>query len=293
MTLAFQTLVNGLALGANFALIALGFAVVYSVLRMFNFAHGDIYMFGVYAMLSLLLSHIPIVFAVLAGMAVAGALAMCVERFGYRPLRNSHPMMGIIMAVAAALVIRQIVILIWGASQQTYPQIIPGHFTIQGVTVTNIQVLVLAVAIAAAVGMTFFLRRTRWGRAILLVRQDLEVARLMGIPVNRVVSLIYAVAGILGAVGGYLFVATYGVIGPLFGFQQTVEAFVAAVLGGIGGLGGAIVGGLALGLVEQFSAAYISTSYQLAIAFGVLVLFLLVRPYGILGTKVWVQGQRV
>lgn len=291
MTLAFQTLVNGLALGADFALIALGFAVVYSVLRMFNFAHGDIYMFGVFAMLSLLLSHIPIVLAIFAGMAVAAALAMCVERFGYRPLRNSHPMMGIIMAVAAALVIRQIVVLIWGASQQPYPQVLPGQFTIGGVTISNIQILVLAVAVFAAVGMSLFLRYTRWGRAILLVRQDLEVARLMGIPVNRVVSLIYAVAGILGAVGGYLFVATYGVIGPLFGFQQTVEAFVAAVLGGIGGLGGALVGGIALGMVEQFSAAYISTSYELAIAFGILFVFLVVRPYGILGTQI--KGERV
>ena len=291
MTLAFQTVVNGLALGANFALIALGFAVVYSVLRMFNFAHGDIYMFGVFAMLSLLLAHIPILLAILAGMAVAAALAMCVERFGYRPLRNSHPMMGIIMAVAGALVIRQIVILIWGASQQPYPQILPGHFTVGGVTVSNIQILVLVVAVVISVGMTAFLRYTRWGRAILLVRQDLEVARLMGIPVNRVVSLIYAVAGVLGAVGGYLFVATYGVIGPLFGFQQTVEAFVAAVLGGIGGMGGALVGGLALGLVEQFSATYISSSYELAIAFGILFVFLVVRPYGILGTQV--KGQRV
>lgn len=291
MTFAFQTLVNGLALGANFAVIALGFAVVYSVLRLFNFAHGDIYMFGVYAMLSMLLAHVPIVIAVVVGMAVAGVLAMFVERFGYRPLRGSHPMMAVIMAVAVALVLRQIVVLIWGASDRAYPQVLPGGFTVAGVSISDMQIVVLAVAVAVAVGMTVFLRYTRWGRAILLVRQDNEVAMLMGIPVNRVVSLIYAVAGVLGAVGGYLFVATYGVIGPTFGFQQTVEAFIAAVLGGVGGLGGALVGGLALGIVEQFSAAYINTSYQLAVAFGVLIAFLLVRPNGILGTPL--KGQRV
>ena len=151
--------------------------------------------------------------------------------------------------------------------------------------------MTLAVAICVAIGINLFLSRTRWGRSILLVRQDVEIARLMGIPVNRVISIVYAIAGALGALGGFLFVTSYGAIDPTFGFQQTIFAFIASVLGGLGGLSGALIGGLALGLCEQFVAAYIGGGYQTAISFGLLVVFLLFRPNGIIGLPV--QGQRV
>lgn len=291
MQFAIQTIINGLSLGSIYAIIALGFAIVYSVLRSFNFAQGDTYMVGVFAMLSLLGSGIPVILALIIAMAISAALAMVIERCGYRPLRNSHPMMGIIAAVAIALVLRQLVVLGWSVRTQPFPQLFQRPFTVSGVTITATQILTLAVAIGVAVAVSVFLRATRWGKAILLVRQDMEVARLMGIPVNRVISVVYGVAGLVGLIGGYLFATSYGVVAPTFGFDQTVQAFIAAVLGGIGGLGGALVGGLALGLLEQFVAAYISSAYQTAIAFGVLVVFLLVRPYGILGGQL--QGQRV
>jgi branched-chain amino acid transport system permease protein len=288
---AFQTIVNGLALGGIYAIIALGFAVVYSVLRMMNFAHGDTYMVGVFVMLSLILAGVPVVAALAMAMVLAGLLAMAVERFGYRPMRDSHPMMGIIAAVAVALVLQQIVVLVWGVGTRPFRQAFPHNLSMGGVLISETQIVTLAVTLVIAVGTTILLKRTRWGRAILLVRQDMEVARLMGIPVNRVISIVYFFAGALGAVGGYLFVSTYGVIDPTFGFQQTIEAFIAAVLGGIGGLGGAVLGGLALGLCEQAAASYISSSYQTAVAFGILVVFLLIRPHGLLGSPV-LKGQR-
>jgi branched-chain amino acid transport system permease protein len=291
MRFAVQTIVNGFALGAVFAIIALGFAVVYSVLRMMNFAHGDTYMVGVFSMLSLAAVGVPLPLALLLGVALAAVLAMSVERFGYRRMRAQHPIMPIIAAVAFALVFRNVVILIWGTTTRPFPESFPHVLTIAGVVVTVTQLVTLAAAVAVAIGLGWFLRSTRWGRSILLVRQDAEIARLMGIPVNRVISVVYGLAGALGAVGGFLFVTSYGVIDPTFGFQQTIYAFIAAVLGGIGGLSGALIGGLVLGLCEQLVAAYVGGGYQVAISFGLLIVFLMFRPYGIIGRPV--QGQRV
>jgi branched-chain amino acid transport system permease protein len=288
---AIQTVVNGLALGSIFAIIALGFAVVYSVLRMMNFAHGDTYMVGVFTMLSLALAHVPLLLALVAGMAVAALLAVGVERFGYRRMRQQHPIMPIIAAVAFALVFRNIVVLIWGNTTRSFPQAFPHPIRLDGIVVTETQIVTLAVAICVAVGVNLYLKKARWGRSILLVRQDVEVARLMGIPVNRVISIVYGLAGSLGALGGFLFVTSYGAIDPTFGFQQTIFAFIAAVLGGLGGLSGALIGGLALGLCEQVVAAYIGGGYQIAISFGLLIVFLLFRPNGIVGLPL--QGQRV
>lgn len=291
MRFGIQTFVNGVSLGSIYAIIALGFAIVYSVLRSFNFAHGDTYMVGVFVMLTIALSGVPIIVALLAAIAVATSIAVAVERFAYRPFRGSNPLMGVIAAVAVALVLRQVVVLIWGVQTRSFPELFQHPFRINGVIITAVQILTLAVAVAVALGVTVFLRWTRWGKAILLVRQDMEVASLMGIPVNRVIAVVYAVAGAVGAIGGYLFATSYGVIDSTFGFTQTIQAFIAAILGGIGGLGGALVGGLTLGLLDQFTAAYVSTAYENAIVFGVLVLFLLFRPYGIIGTQV--KGQRV
>jgi branched-chain amino acid transport system permease protein len=288
---AIQTVVNGLALGSIFAIIALGFAVVYSVLRMMNFAHGDTYMVGVFTMLSLSLAGVPLWLALLIGMALAAVLALGVERFAYRRMRQEHPIMPIIAAVAIALVFRNVVVLIWGTTTRSFPEPFSHPVTIGGIVITETQIVTLAVAICVAIGINLFLNRARWGRSILLVRQDVEIARLMGIPVNRVISIVYAIAGALGALGGFLFVTSYGAIDPTFGFQQTIFAFIASVLGGLGGLSGALIGGLALGLCEQFVAAYIGGGYQTAISFGLLIVFLLFRPNGIIGLPV--QGQRV
>lgn len=276
-----QQLVNGVANGATYALIALGFALVYSVLRMVNFAHGDVYIFGVFVTLWCLNGDVPAPIAVLAGLAAGAALAVVVERVAYRPLRNAHPMMPLVTAVAAALLIRQITVLLFGLQTYAFPQVLSTPVSFLGIEVSGTKLLSLGVAVVVALALTLFLQRTRWGRAILLMRQDLEAARLMGIPVDRMVSVIYALGGLLGVIGGLLASSTSGALNANMGLQGTINAFIAAILGGLGGLFSAVVGGLALGVIYAMSAAYLSASYSTAISFGVLVLVLLVRPAGL------------
>ena len=282
MHLFFQQLINGIALGSTYAVIALGFAIVYSVLRMINFAHGDVYIFGVFTSLACLKADVPAVVAVLAGLATGAALAMLVERVAYRPLRDANPLMPLLTAVASALVIRQVTVLLFGLQTEPFPQILTSSVTVLGLEVSWIKLLSLVVAVGVAGGVAVFLRKTRWGRAIVLMRQDLEAARLMGIRVDRLVSVIYALAGILGVVGGLLASSTSGALSAQMGLQGTINAFTASILGGLGGLSGAVVGGLTLGVIHAMTAAYVSTSYEAAISFGVLILVLLVRPAGLI-----------
>lgn len=281
MDIFLQQLINGVALGAVYALIALGFALVFSVLRMMNFAHGDTYMVGVFVVLGCLQAGLPAPLALLAGAATAAALAALVERIAYRPLRSSHPMMPIMTAIAAGIVLRQVVVFVWGVQTLAFPQLLPVPFNLGQLQISGTQAITLVVAIACAVGFRLFLDRTKWGRAIILMRQDLEVARLMGIPVDAVVTLVYALAGLLGVIGGTLFATNYGVVDSQMGINGTVNGFIASVLGGLGGLEAALVGGLLLGVVQQLTAAYISSSWQTAVSFAILIVVLLVRPNGL------------
>jgi len=276
-----QQLINGVALGAIYALIALGFALIFSVLRMMNFAHGDTYMVGVFVIFGSLQGGVPPPLAVLLGAATAALLAALVERIAYRPLRSSHPMMPIMTALAAAIVLRQVVVLVWGVQTLPFPQLLPVPFNIGVLQISGTQAITLAVAIGCALVFRLFLNRTKWGRAIVLMRQDLEVARLMGIPVDAVVTLVYALAGLLGVIGGTLYATNYGVIDTQMGINGTVNGFIAAVLGGLGGLEAAVVGGLLLGIIQQLTAAFISSSWQTAVSFAILILVLLVRPNGL------------
>ena len=282
MDLLLQQLINGVALGAVYALIALGFALVFSVLRMMNFAHGDTYLVGVYVVLGSLQSGLPAPIALLLGAATAALLAALVERIAYRPLRSSHPMMPIMAAIAAGIILRQVVVFVWGVQTQSFPQLLPVPYNLGNLQISGTQVITLVVAIVCAVGFRQFLNRTRWGRAIILMRQDLEVARLMGIPVDEVVTLVYALAGLLGVIGGLLFATNYGVVDSQMGINGTVNGFIASVLGGLGGLEAALVGGLLLGIVQQLTSAYISSSWQTAVSFAILILVLLVRPNGLI-----------
>ncbi len=285
MDIFLQQLINGLALGSIYGLIALGFALVFSVLRMMNFAHGDTFMVGVFVCVGALGAQMPAPVALLAGAAAAALLAAVVERVAYRPLRSSHPMMPIMTALASAIVLRQVVQFVWGVEPVPFPQLLPIPFDIGPLQISGTQVITLVAAIGIAVTFREFLSRSRWGKAIVLMRQDLEVARLMGIPADRVVSLIYALAGLLGFVGGALYATNYGIITAQMGINSTVNGFIASVLGGLGGLEAAVIGGLVLGVVQQLTAAYISSSWQTAISFGILILVLLVRPNGLVPGK--------
>jgi branched-chain amino acid transport system permease protein len=277
-----QQLVNGVNIGAIYALIALGFATVFSVLRMIHFAHGDTYMFAVFITLAVLEADVPVPVALPAGLAAGVALALLVERVAYRPLRQAHPMMPILTAIVTALVLRELVRLIFGPRTLSFPRVFPEPFEVAGIVISGTQILTLLTVGVTLAGFTLFIRRTKWGRALLLMRQDLEAASLMGIPVHAAVPVVYGVAGLLGVVGGLLLATSFGAIDPQMGLEGTVVAFVAAIVGGLGGLGGAVVGGLTLGLVETMSAAYLSSAYEPLITFGVLILVLLVRPEGLM-----------
>ena len=280
-----QQLVNGLAAGAIYALIAVGYNLVYGLLEFMNFAHGHVYMFGTFTVLSLMLAGVPFPLAVLGGMAAGAVLGLAVERFAYRPLRTAHRIVPTVSAVGAALVLENTALVIWGPETRRFDTPLPDRtYTVLGVRVTAMHLVVLAVAALLAVGMFLLVQRTTWGRSVRAIRDDVETARLMGIPVDRIVSSVYAFASVLGVVAGVLFAAYYNSAYVGMGFVGTLNAFTAAVIGGIGSISGAFVGGLLLGLLQTFATGYISDGYTNAITFGILILLLVLRPQGLFGT---------
>lgn len=288
-----EQIANGLALGMIYALIAIGFTVVFGILRMMNFAHGDTYMVGVYVCTSLIaLGFSPLVSAILALLA-GGFLATAVEITCYRPLRRTNAAMPIVTAVAAGWVIRNAVQYIWGAKPLPFAGLIPDMFVYIGaIKLSLMHGIVLVVSIIAVVLFQIFLRKTKTGLAILATSNDLEVAAVMGISINKVISTTYFIGGMLGVIGGLLYVNIYGLVSPVMGFAGTITAFTAAVLGGMGNMAGALIGGLLLGLVQSLSAAFISTGYRDAVTFGLLILVLLIRPVGLLGSPM-LETERV
>ncbi|MHB1419846.1 MAG: branched-chain amino acid ABC transporter permease [Bacillota bacterium] len=281
-----QQLINGITLGGIYVLITTGFSVVYSVLRMMNFAHGDVYMFGVYVATTLLLTvNLNPLLAIMVGVLTGGILAALVQIIGYRPLRGAHPMMVIVTAVAIGWIIRNAVQLIWGVRNQPFPSLLGGgavfHFGQINVPISQLEALAFAMVIIVC--FNIFLRRHKVGHAITMVAQDIEVSSLMGIAINRIVTVVYFIAGAMGVAGGLLFASTYSVIYTTMGFNGTIIAFTAAIIGGMGSLSGALAGGMVLGLAQSLSAAYLSPGYRDAITFTLLIAILLVRPQGILG----------
>jgi len=280
-----KQLINGLALGSIYALVAVGYNMVYGILQLINFAHGDIYMFG--SFISLSLSRIKIPFAIggpLAALA-GGLTALVVERVAYRPVRGANRIVPMISAVGAALVIRNVALLVWGPETFSHPKVIPANpISIGPFTFNTLQLVILVLATALMGLFMLLVRSTKLGKATRAVSQDIPTARLMGIEANRIIQLVYFAGGFLGVAGGILFSMYYAIwIG--MGFLGTMKAWTAVVLGGIGSLKGAFVGGMLLGLAEAFISGYISSAYRDAISFGILMLVLLVRPTGLFGQQ--------
>ena len=293
-----QQLFNGLSLGAIYAMVAIGYTMVYGIIGMINFAHGEIYMIGAYIGLVTLSaigtqSGLPIYLVVgamlLVSVALTAAYGYVVEQVAYKPLRSSPRLVALISAIGMSIFLQNWVALGQGARDMAVPALIPGTFTFGGgdggfeIFVPYTRVLIIVVAVVLMVALTLFIRHSRMGRASRACAQDMQMANLLGIDTNKVVSFTFVLGAMLAAVGGVLIALAIGKLNPYIGFVAGIKAFTAAVLGGIGSIPGAMLGGVLLGVAETMAAAYISSEYKDIVAFGLLVLILLFRPTGLLG----------
>ncbi len=300
MSFLAQNLVNGLSLGSIYALVALGYTLVYGILRLINFAHGDLFMLAAYAGLGACIgaglgdlgtaaapqsSWGGFALALAASMAAAAAAGWLVERLAYRPLRGQPRLNLLITAVGVSLLLENGAQALWGANPRRMPTLIYDVPCLQvaGVTISTLDVTVLATALALLAALEFWVHHTRQGRAMRAVSVSHETAALLGVPVDRVISLTFAVGSALAAAAAVLYTARYPKVEPFMGVMPGIKAFVAAVLGGIGNLRGAVAGALLLGLAETLVAAYGASSWRDALAFGLLIAVLLLRPQGLMG----------
>lgn len=284
-----QQLMNGLTLGSTYALIALGYTMVYGIVQLINFAHGEIYMFGAFAGLYLVLNYdVNIFVAMLGAMAFCMLLGVLVEKVAYRPLRKSSRLSALISAIGVSIFLSTLMVLLRGPNTVAYPsEVFPSvSYNIGSVQFSSQQILILAVTALLMVGLHFLVQKTRIGKAMRACSQDTDASQLMGINVDRVISFTFALGSALAAAGGVMVGIYYNSIDPYMGTMAGLKAFAAAVLGGIGSIPGAMVGGLALGIMENFGIAYLSSSYKDAIAFGILILVLILRPQGLLGKRI-------
>ena len=279
------TLISGLSLGSIYALIALGYTMVYGIAKMLNFAHGDVIMVGAFTVIvSVMMLGFPIWVGLLLSVIICTVLGMTIERVAYKPLRKAEPLTVLITAIGVSYLLQNVALLIFGSTQKSFPKVFhvsSVHFG--DVSMSGESVVTLAVTIVIMICLSLFINKTRAGKAMRAVSQDKEAAELMGISVNRTISLTFAIGSALAAVAGVFYGATYGFIGPFTGSMPGIKAFVAAVFGGIGSIPGAMVGGILLGVLESMSKAYISTELSDAIVFASLIVVLLVRPTGLFG----------
>jgi len=288
MVLFVQTLISGLSLGSIYALIALGYTMVYGIAKMLNFAHGDVIMVGAYAVIVAVFSlGLPPVLAILLSIAVCVALGITIERLAYKPLRQAPSLSVLITAIGVSYFLQNISLLIFGSEQKAFPQL----FTVEGINlgqiyIDGITVITLIVTAVIMVGLTLFINKTRMGKAMRAVSEDKEAAGLMGISTNHTITITFAIGSALAAVASIFYGMTYVYIKPTTGAMPGIKAFTAAVFGGIGSIPGAMLGGILLGIIEQFSKAYISTLWADAIVFAVLVIVLVVKPTGLLGKQI-------
>lgn len=286
----FSYLINGIGLGSVYAIIALGYSMVYGIAKMLNFAHGDIIMVGAYiAFCASQYGGFPAPVALLAAVAVCTILGITIERLAYKPLRQASSLAVLITAIGMSYLLQNVAQLIWGANPKNFPSAISfpsvtlfgGQMLITGETIVTVFANVLIMG-----SLTLFINKTKMGRAMRAVSEDRGAAELMGINVNSTISLTFAIGSALAAIAGVLLCSTYPVLMPTTGSMPGIKAFTAAVFGGIGSIPGALLGGLLLGVIEILGKAYVSTELGDALVFAVLIIVLLVRPTGLLGKRV-------
>ena len=300
-----QQVLNGLVLGSVYSLVALGYTMVYGVLGLINFAHGEVVMAGALTALSagrlleILLPGLPgpvvLLLATLAAIPVCMALGFVIERVAYRPLRYAPRLAPLITAIGVSILLQHIAMLIWGRNYHSFPQYLPSEpFNVLGASLTVVQVVIVVVSVAMMAGLMLLVHRTRLGRAMRATAENQSIAGLMGVDINAIISITFVIGSALGAVAGVMVAANYGVAHYYMGFVLGLKAFTAAVLGGIGNLGGAVLGGLLLGMIESLGAGYVGdltggvlgSNYQDVFAFFVLIVVLVLRTSGLMGERV-------
>lgn len=280
-----QQLVNGVQIGSVYALVAIGYTMVYGIAKMINFAHGDIIMVGSYvALLFFQSSGLPVWGVIAATAAVSAVLGVTIERLAYKPLRGGSRMSALITTIGVSLMLQNGFLLIFGSSPKPFPNHFTGEgFTLGGVTVSRLTAITLVVTVVLMVLLTLFVNRTRVGKAMRAVSEDQGAAQLMGINIDTSISITFAIGSALAAVAAVLYSSTYPLINPYMGSMLGLRAFIAAVIGGIGVILGAMIGGFIIGIAEALIKRYISSAMADAIVFALLIIVLLVKPSGLLG----------
>lgn len=280
-----QQLVNGVQIGSVYALVAIGYTMVYGIAKMINFAHGDIIMVGSYvALLFFQSSGLPVWGVIAATAAVSAVLGVTIERLAHKPLRGGSRMSALITTIGVSLMLQNGFLLIFGSSPKPFPNHFTGEgFTLGGVTVSRLTAITLVVTVVLMVLLTLFVNRTRVGKAMRAVSEDQGAAQLMGINIDTSISITFAIGSALAAVAAVLYSSTYPLINPYMGSMLGLRAFIAAVIGGIGVIPGAMIGGFIIGIAEALIKRYISSAMADAIVFALLIIVLLVKPSGLLG----------
>lgn len=285
-----SNLINGISLGSIYAIIALGYTMVYGIAKMLNFAHGDVIMVGAYISYICTTSmNIPPIISVLIAMAVCTVLGILIEGLAYRPLRKASSLAVLITAIGVSYFLQNAALLIWGSNPKAFSSIVPfnsislfdGKLIITAESITTV-----CICIIIMVALTLFTKKGKMGKAMRAVSEDKDAAQLMGINTNATISMTFAIGSALAAVAGVLLCSAYPVLVPTTGSMPGIKAFTAAVFGGIGSIPGAMIGGALLGIIEIFAKSYISTALSDAIVFAVLIVVLLVKPTGLLGKKI-------
>jgi branched-chain amino acid transport system permease protein len=299
MDLVLQQFVNGLTMGAIYAIVGLGYTMVYGIIRLINFAHGAVFMVGAYVGLSILemlggahpsIGIAPaLLLAMVVAVVVCGGLGFAMDSIVYRKLRarRAHLLIPLIAALGISLILETGAMLIWGKQFKVYPAILPvWHVTIGGAVLNSEQIMLLVICFVMMFGLHLFVQKTRLGRAMRAASLDPNAARLVGVDVDRIILLTFVLGSALAAVAGVLYGLHYGSVNFRMGYVPGLKAFTAAVLGGVGNIPGAMLGGIIIGLLETFGAAYISGEWKDAIAFIILITVIVVRPTGLLGERI-------